>query len=117
MLSYGCGVTKVVYAGVVLLFPEGPSILSETGASNVYLLRGLSMDKTIRRTTTDFLFARPSFLSGVGRLVDFGCYFDAYNESRSPMEADIRASVSDWLSIGDDLYSAIEVERDRKSVV
>lgn len=65
----------------------------------------------IRRTTTDFLFARPSFLSGVGRLVDFGCTFDAYNMSRTPVEADIRASVSDWLSIGDDLYSALAVER------
>jgi hypothetical protein len=71
------------------------------------------MDKHVRRTTSDFLFARPSFLSGVGRLVDFGCSFDAYNVSHSPIEADVRASVSDWLSVGDDLYTIIDEEINR----
>jgi hypothetical protein len=61
-----------------------------------------------RRTTTDFLFARPSFASGLGRLVDFGCTFDQYNTSRSTTEADVRASVSDWLSVGDDINAALD---------
>lgn len=67
------------------------------------------MNSISRRTTTDFLFASPSLLSGMARLVDFGCSFDAYNQSRTPVEADIRATVSDWLSVGDDIQAAIDV--------
>jgi hypothetical protein len=66
------------------------------------------MNASHRRTATDFLFARPSFVSGIARLVDFGCVFDQYNVSRSPREADVRASVSDWLSVGDDIRAAID---------
>lgn len=65
-----------------------------------------------RRTTTDFLFARPSFASGLGRLVDFGCTFDQYNSSRSSIEADVRAAVSDWLSVGDDIVAAVDAGLD-----
>ncbi len=60
-----------------------------------------------RRSRTDFLFAQPSFISGVARLVDFGCVFDLYNYSRTPVEADVRASVSDWLNVGDDICEAV----------
>jgi uncharacterized membrane protein len=70
--------------------------------------RGIAAMNSYRRTSTDFLFARPSFVSGVGRLVDFGCLFDQYNGSRTPIEADVRAAVSDWLSVGDDIQSAID---------
>lgn len=66
------------------------------------------MNEFHRRTATDFLFARPSFVSGIARLVDFGCLFDQYNNSQSPLEADVRASVSDWLSVGDDILAAID---------
>ena len=62
-----------------------------------------------RRTSSDFLFARPSLLSGLARLVDFGCTFDAYNQSRTTAEADVRAAVSDWLSVGDDIATAINI--------
>ena len=65
------------------------------------------MNDSNRRTMTDFLFAQPSFASGLSRLVDFGCTFDHYNISRTPAEADTRAAVSDWLSVGDDLQAAI----------
>jgi hypothetical protein len=67
-----------------------------------------------RRTSSDFLFARPSFYSGLARLVDFGCTFDQYNSSRSPAEADVRALVSDWLSVGDDMQAAIDAALDGK---
>lgn len=40
--------------------------------------------------------------------MDFGCTFDQYNISRTPAEADTRAAVSDWLSVGDDLQAAID---------
>jgi hypothetical protein len=70
------------------------------------------MNASHRRTATDFLFARPSFVSGMARLVDFGCVFDHYNNSRSPVEADVRASVSDWLSVGDDIQAAVDAGLD-----
>ena len=70
------------------------------------------MNNTNRRTITDFLFAQASFASGLGRLVDFGCTFDAYNISRTPAEADTRAAVSDWLSVGDDIQAAIDSAMD-----
>ncbi len=66
------------------------------------------MNASYRRTSSDFLFARPSFVSGLARLVDFGGVFDQYNVSKSPIEADVRASVSDWLSVGDDIQFAID---------
>lgn len=52
---------------------------------------------------TDFLVARPSFWSGIGRLLDLWGKFDAYNTSRSPEEADMRALYSDWRNVGQDL--------------
>ena len=63
---------------------------------------------TSRRTSSDFLFARPSLVSGVARLVDFGCAFDSYNISSTGKEADVRALISDWFSVGDDISQAIE---------
>jgi hypothetical protein len=72
---------------------------------------------TKRRVRTDFLFASPSVMSGVARLVDFGCSFDSYNNSSSPAEADARALVSDWYSVGDDIASAVDKFREEESEV
>lgn len=57
---------------------------------------------------TDFLFARPSFGSGVARVLDLYGTFDAYNSSTSEAEADQRAIASDWCVIGRDLDEAFE---------
>jgi hypothetical protein len=57
--------------------------------------------------STDFLFARPSFLSGAARLFDFGGFFDAYNRSRSESEADGRAMYADWRVVGQDIQHAV----------
>lgn len=57
---------------------------------------------------TDFLFARPTFGSGVARALDLGGTFDAYNTSASEAEADERAIASDWLVVGKDLSEALE---------
>ena len=59
---------------------------------------------------TDFLFAQPSALSGVARLLDLSGLFDAYNNSREPREADIKALLSDWYIVGQDLRFAIKEE-------
>jgi hypothetical protein len=59
------------------------------------------------RTLTEFLFARPSFLGGVARLLDLGGQVDVYNQSATPSEADARALYSDWRMVGEDLHAAI----------
>lgn len=59
---------------------------------------------------TDYLFARPSFLSGMARALDMGGTFDAYNISATPEEADAIALYNDFKTIGDDLRQAIKEE-------
>jgi hypothetical protein len=56
---------------------------------------------------TGRLFALPSFLEGVGSLVDLRGSFDRYNEAESPEEADRAAIRSDWLAIADDFREAM----------
>jgi hypothetical protein len=60
-------------------------------------------EKTI---SSDFLFARPSFWSGVGRLLNLWGKYDQYNTSRSIEEADMRALYSDWRITGEDVRDA-----------
>lgn len=59
------------------------------------------------RIQTDFLFAQPSFLSGVARVLDLFGTFDEYNVSPTPAEADYRALRSDWAKVGQDLQAAM----------
>lgn len=62
---------------------------------------------------TDHLFAMPSARSGVARLLDLFCVFDAYNESTSDALADARAVHSDWHIVGQELADAMtRVERE-----
>lgn len=57
---------------------------------------------------SDLLFARPSFLEGVARLVDVGGSLNTYNISRTGQEADARALQNDWRAIGHDVRVALE---------
>ena len=57
---------------------------------------------------TDFLFAQPTFLSGIGRLVDLFGLFDDYNQSRTEAEADAQGLYSDFRITGEDLLFALE---------
>ncbi len=57
---------------------------------------------------SDFLFARPSFWSGVARVLDLFGVFDSYNSSRTPGEVDARALYADWSVAGSDLIAASE---------
>lgn len=50
-----------------------------------------------------FLFARPSFIEGVARLVDPGNTLQVYNTSLSAEQADALALAADWQAIGNDL--------------
>jgi hypothetical protein len=60
--------------------------------------------------STDFLFARPSFLRGMARVVDVGARLDrgAYNISATPSEADAKALLSDWQMVAKDIASAFQ---------
>lgn len=55
-----------------------------------------------------FLFARPSFWSGFGRVLDLGNTMFIYNNSATPEQADYFATKSDWMTIGDDFVAAFE---------
>ncbi len=57
--------------------------------------------------SSEFLFARPSFLTGMARVLDLWGWFDRYNESRTPEQADVRALVSDWMAVRRDLDGAL----------
>ncbi len=54
-----------------------------------------------------FLFARPSFVEGVARVMDLGTTLQIYNESKTPEEADFKAMKKDWQAVGDDIVYAI----------
>lgn len=57
--------------------------------------------------TTDFLFAQPSFMEGLARLLDVGGLYDSYNERPTPEEADCIAIYNDWKAVGDDIRQAM----------
>jgi hypothetical protein len=57
---------------------------------------------------TDFLYARPSFLEGMARIVDFLGLLQGYNASLTAEAADIRAVLADWDAVGDDFRLALE---------
>lgn len=64
-----------------------------------------TMDKNIKYT--DFLFARPSFWEGMGRVIDFGNALQEYNTSSSGSAADERALKADWQAVGEDMRKAM----------
>jgi len=55
------------------------------------------------------LFTEPSFVEGMAHVVDIGGNFAKYNESKTPSEADYKAIQLDWLCVGDDLVSAVNI--------
>ncbi len=57
--------------------------------------------------TSFYLFARPSLLEGVARIVDLGGTLQTYNESVSESEADYKAIQNDWIATGLDIRDAI----------
>lgn len=58
---------------------------------------------------SDFLFARPSFWEGLGRLIDFGGTLTEFNDAPSGPQADRYAIAQDWQAVGDDLRDAMGV--------
>lgn len=62
----------------------------------------------MQRDFSSYLFARPSFLEGIARLLDFGGTLNEYNAVRTGAEADAVAQYADWQAVGDDLYRSID---------
>ena len=55
---------------------------------------------------TDFLLPKNNFWVGLGSLLNIaGSYFD-YNYSKSDIEADNKALLSDWFNVGNDINVA-----------
>ncbi len=54
-----------------------------------------------------FLFALPSFWTGLAQVLDLGNTLFDYNESLTPAQADYLAMKADWLAIGIDLRRAL----------
>ena len=57
---------------------------------------------------SDFLFARPSLVGGVARLLDLGGTLKSYNHSSSEEMADLCAISQDWKAVGSALRKALE---------
>jgi hypothetical protein len=55
---------------------------------------------------SSFLFPSPSFLEGMGRLVDFAGSLNRYNYTESPEDADRVAITMDWAVVGDEISAA-----------
>jgi len=55
---------------------------------------------------TCFLFADPSFVTGLATVMDIGGALVTYNVSPSGADADERAIASDWAIIGSDILNA-----------
>jgi hypothetical protein len=53
------------------------------------------------------LFARPSFLEGMGRILDFADMLQEYNKSLTPQQADRLALCADWGAVGEDIEVAV----------
>lgn len=53
-----------------------------------------------------YLFARPSFFSGMARVLDLGGTLNEYNYSSDTGQADYYALHSDWKAVGADLLTA-----------
>ncbi|MCH5462664.1 hypothetical protein HC026_09555 [Lactobacillus sp. LC28-10] len=54
------------------------------------------------------LFAMPSLIRGAARVLDLGSTMDSYNTSDNDLESDYEALKQDWMSVGADLYGALD---------
>ncbi len=66
---------------------------------------------------TDYLFAKPTFIGGMARLLDLGSTLNVYNDSPSEKIADMKAIESDWMAVGNDMRFAIKRFKDEHGEV
>lgn len=56
---------------------------------------------------TTYLYARPSFIEGIARILDFGNTLQVYNTSSGADDPDAWALATDWYAIGEDMKRAV----------
>ncbi|MBD2326283.1 hypothetical protein H6G21_05305 [Alkalinema sp. FACHB-956] len=66
---------------------------------------------------SSFLYAQPSFVEGIARLLDIGGTLQEYNSSLTDHQADELALTADWRVIGEDLNNAIDAYKTAYSQV
>ena len=64
---------------------------------------------------SDFLFAKPSFVEGIARIIDIGGTLQVDNQSATPEEADAQALSNDWKAVGNDIKSAMDIHNKNQS--
>jgi hypothetical protein len=52
------------------------------------------------------LFANPSFIEGVARILDLGGTLNEYNNAQTDKQADYLAQGGDWRAVGQDIQQA-----------
>jgi len=55
---------------------------------------------------SDFLFAQPSFMEGLARVVDAAGALNEYNRMPASQEADALAMWADWAAVGAEIAAA-----------
>jgi predicted oxidoreductase (fatty acid repression mutant protein) len=63
-----------------------------------------------------FLFAQPSFIEGMARVLDLGNNLNVYNESPNDHIADSEALKTDWNLVGQDISKAITEVKEKEIV-
>jgi len=56
---------------------------------------------------SDFLFPASSFIAGMGSAFNLAGNYYVYNESETPLDADLNALRSDWGIVGEELSNAL----------
>ena len=69
----------------------------------------------IDKKNSFYLFAEPSFISGMARTADMGATLQIYNESETEDMADEIALKRDWFSVGRDIKNSMEAYEQKKS--
>lgn len=59
--------------------------------------------------TRRILYAEPSFLEGMARVLDLGATLQQYRSSRTEDEADMEAMRDDWVAVGEDIRVSMAV--------
>lgn len=63
----------------------------------------------VERSLSFYLFSKPSFNEGMGRVLDLGANTDTYNEHKTGEEADKKALFADWQMVGNDIKNSVLV--------
>ena len=56
---------------------------------------------------SELLFARPSFIGGLAKVLDLGNTLTDYNFFSDGVESDARAIAADWKAVGMDIQTAL----------